>query len=143
MHLFKMKSMHLQNKILVKRTVKAGYIILLIGIIYFTWYRLTHLGIPCVFHLLTGLYCPGCGITRMFISLSQLKFWEAIQHNCFVLLFLPYGVFVYVRNCVHLLITGEKYQYKKYQRYIFFVILILACVFGVIRNIPAFYFLRP
>lgn len=142
MHLFKMKSTTWDNSMLVKKSIKTSCIILLIGIIYLIWYRLTHLGIPCVFHMVTGLYCPGCGVTRMFLALLNIEFAEAFRSNCFVLILLPYGIFVYVRHYVYI-IKGEAYTYKKYHRYILSVILILAFVFGVVRNIPYFYFFRP
>lgn len=143
MHLFKMKSTIWHNSMLVNKSIKTNFIILLIGIIYLIWYRLTHLGIPCVFHLVTGLYCPGCGITRMFLALCRLEFAEAFQSNCFVFIILPYGVFAYVRQYVYFIIKGEAYTYKKFHRYVLIIILVLAFVFGVVRNIPYFYFLRP
>ena len=37
--------------------------------------------IPCVFNLITGYYCPGCGITRMFISIYKLDFYQATVNN--------------------------------------------------------------
>ena len=32
---------------------------------------ITGQGFPCLFHLLTGLYCPGCGGTRAFLALLR------------------------------------------------------------------------
>jgi len=141
MHLSKMKSTIWHSNLNTK-PIKTNCIMLLIGTIYLIWYRLTHLGIPCVFHLVTGLYCPGCGISRMFLALSHFDFAEAFRYNCFVLILLPYGVFIYVRHNVYA-IMGKVYNYKKYHRYILNVILVLAIVFGIVRNIPYFYFLRP
>ncbi len=137
-----MKSTIWHNSMPVKKSVKTSCIILLIGIIYLIWYRLTHLGIPCVFRMVTGLYCPGCGVTRMFLALFTFKFVEAFQSNCFVFILLPYGIFVYVRHYV-CIIKGKAFAYNNYHRYILNVILILAFVFGVVRNIPYFYFLKP
>ena len=37
----------------------------------------------CPFHVITGLACPGCGMTRAMISLGQLKLGEAIGYNLF------------------------------------------------------------
>jgi hypothetical protein len=37
----------------------------------------------CPFHAVTGLACPGCGMTRALISLGQLKPGAAIGYNVF------------------------------------------------------------
>ena len=143
MHLFKMKSTSWYNSLLVKKSIKTNCIILLIAITYLIWYRFTHLGIPCVFHMVTDLYCPGCGVTRMFLALFNLEFAEAFRNNSFVFILLPYGFFVYIRHYAYIAIKGEAYTYKKYHSFIISLILILAVVFAVVRNIPNFHFLTP
>jgi len=37
----------------------------------------------CPFHAITGLVCPGCGMTRAMICLGQLKPGAAIGYNLF------------------------------------------------------------
>ena len=37
----------------------------------------------CPFHAITGLACPGCGMTRAMISLGQLKPGIAVGYNLF------------------------------------------------------------
>jgi len=37
----------------------------------------------CPFHAISGLACPGCGMTRAMISLGQLKPGAAVGHNLF------------------------------------------------------------
>jgi hypothetical protein len=39
----------------------------------------------CPFHAVTGLECPGCGMTRAMISLGQLKLEKAVKYNLFSL----------------------------------------------------------
>lgn len=41
---------------------------------------------PCVFHLLTGYWCPGCGITRMLHALVHLDIAGAWRMNPGVML---------------------------------------------------------
>ena len=65
-------------------------IILSVGIVYLIWVLLTDIRIPCIFYELTGLSCPGCGITRMFSSLALLDFSSAFAYNGFMLVSLPF-----------------------------------------------------
>lgn len=48
------------------------------------FYRLTEIfrqGFPCLFHLLTGYYCPGCGGTRAVKYLLQGQILRSIQYH--------------------------------------------------------------
>ena len=45
--------------------------------------------IPCLFHRLTGIECPGCGMTRAFVSLSHFQFYTSFTNN-------PFGVGLYL-----------------------------------------------
>lgn len=38
-------------------------------------------GVPCLFHLLTGYYCPGCGGTRAVRYLLRGEIWKSIQYH--------------------------------------------------------------
>lgn len=40
---------------------------------------------PCLFHALTGLYCPGCGGTRAVKYLLQGQIWTSVQYHPLVL----------------------------------------------------------
>ena len=128
---------------LLKKSIKTDCIILVIGMIYLLCYQLMHLSIPCVFHMVTGLYCPGCGVTRMFLALFKLDIAEAFRSNSMVFILLPYGIFVYVRRYIYIIIKGEEYTYNKYHRYVMTIIVVLVIAFGIARNIPYFYYLRP
>ncbi len=37
--------------------------------------------VPCPFRALTGISCPGCGMTRAFLLLSHLRLSEAFAMN--------------------------------------------------------------
>ena len=64
-------------------------IIIAVGIIYIVFNSLTGIGIPCVFHLITGLNCPGCGVSRMIISIINLDFEAAFRYNAALFVLSP------------------------------------------------------
>ncbi len=43
----------------------------------------------CMFHKLTGLYCPGCGLTRAMHALVHFDVLRAIRMNAFFMLTSP------------------------------------------------------
>ncbi|MEG1858689.1 MAG: DUF2752 domain-containing protein [Pseudoflavonifractor sp.] len=51
------------------------------GLAYALFVRSTGWSIPCPFHLVTGLLCPGCGVTRMCLALLRLDFAGAWAAN--------------------------------------------------------------
>jgi hypothetical protein len=50
--------------------------------------RLAHLPSVCPFHIVTGLPCPGCGLTRAFVCLSHGQFVQSLHWH-------PIGWLVY------------------------------------------------
>lgn len=42
-------------------------------------------GFPCLFHLLTGLYCPGCGGTRAVKALLHGELFLSLRYHPLVL----------------------------------------------------------
>lgn len=48
-------------------------------------------GSLCVIRSITGLPCPGCGMTRALIALSKLEFTKAVRFHPLSLMMLPFG----------------------------------------------------
>ena len=69
--------------------IKYG-IILGIALVYLVFVLCTNIGIPCVFHLITGLKCPGCGISRMLLSIAKFDFVSAFWYNPFLFITGPF-----------------------------------------------------
>lgn len=50
------------------------------------------LSMPCLLHIFTGYYCPGCGGTRAVYALFHLRLWESVCYHPLV----PYAAAVYL-----------------------------------------------
>lgn len=102
--------------------------------VYFVFIEITGLAIPCVFHALTGLLCPGCGGTRMFKSLINGDILKAFYYNQFVFISLPI-FFVLFINLVYSNFKNNKPLINKIPNWVYFIYIGLLVVFGIIRNI--------
>ena len=116
-----------------KRILKRNLVLLAIGLAYVLWVRVTGIGIPCLFYTVTGLKCPGCGISRMLLSLLRLDFRATFRYNPFLLLTSPILMFLliesdlqYVRNKRRKTILGQVLLWGE-------IVGLLA--YGIIRNI--------
>ncbi|MBT9776273.1 DUF2752 domain-containing protein [Clostridium sp. MCC353] len=49
--------------------------------IFYVLEKIIRQGIPCLFHLITGLYCPGCGGTRAALYLFQGKVLKSAWYH--------------------------------------------------------------
>ena len=75
----------------------CGIVLPLAGILFLALLRLlkiplNHILLPCIFHKLTGLYCPGCGGTRAVYWLLKGNVAYSLHYHSIVL----YGAVLYV-----------------------------------------------
>ena len=94
------------------------------------------IGIPCPFYHTTGLYCAGCGTTRAIISLIKLQPYQAFRYNMLTVSLLP---FVSIYLLYKYMLKGK----KKIPNIIWYFLLVIVVLFGVLRNIPFFAYLAP
>lgn len=121
---------------------KKGGILLLIGIAYYLFIRITGWGIPCIVHLITDAYCSGCGITRMFMALTKLDFAAALRYNALVLLLLPFLAVFGLRRAIIYVRTGNSGP-DRLEIVLLTITVIMTIAFGILRNLPAFSWLAP
>ena len=110
--------------------------------LYYKWYQGTGFAVPCFFHAITKLYCPGCGMTRCLTHLLQFEIQDAFRCNVAIFLLSPallyiltYSLYSYVRY--------GKVHFSKVQNILLFGCLTILILFGIVRNLPAFSFLQP
>lgn len=114
----------------------------LLGIVLLVVYGRFGVGIPCPLHLLTGLYCPGCGTMRALHSLSQFRWQQALQYNALSLFLLPILAAQGVRQAWHY-VRGTRIKQTRLEKALWLVLLGLALLYGALRNLPYFAVLRP
>ena len=122
--------------------IKKMLLVLCIGVASYFFVTLTGWKIPCVFYELTGMYCPGCGITRMFIALIQLNFKAAAGYNLLVFLLLPFGCVLGLCKMIEYIKTGK--TKRRLVETIFYIVAFVCCVvFFILRNTERFSYLAP
>jgi hypothetical protein len=95
----------------------------------------------CLFHALTGWYCPGCGGTRAAYQLLHGHLRRALHDNAlFVLLLAALAI-----GGARLVVRKMRNQPVTFQvpAKALWALLVLVVVFTVLRNLPAFPFLSP
>ena len=107
--------------------------IVFVGIIYAIICSKLGFGIPCLFRKVTGLMCPGCGISRMCLALLKLDFHTAFESNPMVLILSPLLIAVFADVTVEYIKTGSS-RAKGWTTVVSYVIITALLVFGVVRN---------
>lgn len=99
---------------------------------------------PCSFYYFTGLYCPGCGMTRAMHAALHLKFGEAFSYNLLwplIIIFISVSFYLWY----YFLITGKNAfthfnMFFKEHSSRGYIIVIILFAFWILRNIPFYPF---
>jgi hypothetical protein len=95
----------------------------------------------CHFHQLTGLNCPGCGMTRALYAMLHGDFLTALHDNA-----------LFVALLFAAVLRGGRFAFNQirgrrnggfFPAKLLWPLLILMLLFTVLRNLPAFAFLSP
>ncbi|MFF2889416.1 DUF2752 domain-containing protein [Paenibacillus sp. NPDC057967] len=105
------------------------------GLLYAkAWLPLTGLAIPCPIHAVTGLYCPGCGITRAALSLLELDVHQAFRFNSLIFVLAPlFALYAW---------TNAKKK-RRMGGTIMALMLAITLLYGLARNLPPWSYLAP
>lgn len=121
-----------------KKIINAGLLLVVIGaaVLFFVLDPNKNALFPrCLFHSITGAYCPGCGSQRALHSLLHFDFAGVLNYN---ILFLPAALLV-LYHYVHPLLNrlfSWKLPNLFYLKNTPWIILVVVLVFWVLRNLP-------
>lgn len=124
-----------------KKKLCGGLLLLAVGGVYALLVHYTSFRIPCPFHAVTGLACPGCGISHLCLRLLHGDFYGAFRENPAVAILIPLlGLMRLVQLGFH-----PRWLQKngKIEKIILLVCIVLLLLFGVVRNLPGMECLLP
>lgn len=96
---------------------------------------LTGHGIPCPVYQLSGLSCPGCGMSRALAALLRLDFAAAFGYNPLWPLYLAYILYVFLSAAVPYVRYGDL-RLEPRPAWLSWAVLGVVVAFGVWRNLP-------
>lgn len=134
--------MNKEHELILRKACAAAFVVIAVGgllILYFINPSRTHL-VPCPFHLLTGLDCPGCGMTRAMHSLLHLDLRAAFFFNPFVFAVAPFLAFVWICLFRRILCGRPTLSTIYVPPAAAFTVIAVIVAFWILRNIPVYPF---
>ena len=119
----------------------AGILVITVGSFAVSYFNPVTAGFfpQCPFHQLTGLNCPGCGLTRGFHALFHGDILGALHYNAM----LPVYVFLigYMLVSMFLIaVRGRGLSWKIFPPSAMYAFMIVTIIFSVARNLPFYPF---
>lgn len=120
---------------LIRKLILRDILIAVILAAYGIFVSLFHRGIPCVINYFTGLQCPGCGISRMLLSMLHGNFHAAFSFHPFLFITWPFLAYLILKTDYHY-IHGHGMRLGKIDTAIASLYIIALLLFTVARNLP-------
>lgn len=112
------------------------------GLIYYIIIKIIGKGLPCPIRAITGKYCPGCGVTRMCVSLLEGDFKAAVSYNLLLMSLIPVGAVFGTRRAYIYVKTGAS-EPDRLEAVVICIVFVITVAFWIMRNTEAFAFLAP
>ena len=93
------------------------------------------LGIRCPIRLLTGLQCPGCGVSHLVLHLLTGHPLQAFYDNPAIFTELPVLAVILGRRTIRYIRTGEG-RFCRWEEIGIYLCIAALLIFGVVRNLP-------
>jgi len=93
----------------------------------------------CPLYTLTGIHCPGCGLTRGFHALFHGDFLPALHYNALLPVFALFFGLIFVWLFL-IVVRGRGLSWRIFPPSAMYGFLILAAAFFVLRNLPFYPF---
>ncbi len=115
-----------------KNIIKIYVLIIAIGLTYFLLMKFTGFYIPCLYHKILGVECPGCGLSAMLISLMKFDIKMAFLSNPVMF------ILINIWNLIAILSFWGKlkiFRNEKFLLSLLIISVIILIIFTVVRNI--------
>lgn len=120
-----------------RRLILRAALLLGGGLVYAAFCIETGWAVPCLFRRITGLRCPGCGVTRMCLALLRGDLAAAWAASPGLLLLSPFLGLLLLDLAVRYVRTGQRLPGPVERAGIWCAVAWLV-LYGVIRNLAGF-----
>lgn len=121
--------------------IGMGVLTILLGIWIFqkrTGISVWNYTTPCVFHTITGIYCPGCGGTRAVYALFQGRCMQSFLYHPLVVYTAIVGSWFLVSHTIEKLSFGKIKIGMHYRHAYLWIALALVVINVILKNLALF-----
>lgn len=123
-----------EQKERLKKLLTGIAIAVSVGLLYYLVIRIADIKIPCIFYTVTGLYCPGCGVTRMILALLRFDFVKAFYSHPVLFCIAPFLAVCFGAQAVNYVKSGKR-SLALWQNIIIYSAIFLLVAFCIVKNL--------
>lgn len=123
------------SNVISKKLIAIIIAFIAIGFAYLLFFEKFEIGIPCIFRVVTGYKCPGCGMTHAMVAIWQGDFAKALDYNLLSLTILPLVVIYLIYRFLGQRKNKNRPDFYAWEFVLLIITFIIVVGYGVMRNI--------